>query len=126
MDDALAARLRWALHGAHVRLHDLPLHGQGAGVHVDVADAEGQQLAEAQVGPEGQVDEASEVLGHVRGEVLHLVDVQQRSLVTAGLARALDPAGIPGERVELARQRKIRSLRSPGICAAPRRVYGGG
>ena len=96
VDNTLAARLRWALHGARVRLHHLPLHGHGAGVHVDVADAEGQQLAEAQVGPEGQVDEASEVLGHVRGEVLHLVDVQQRPHVTAGLARTRDPAGIPG------------------------------
>jgi hypothetical protein len=31
--------------------------------------------------------------------MLHLVDVQQRPLVTAGLTRTLDPAGIPGERV---------------------------
>ena len=36
-------------------------------VHADVADAESQQLAEAQVSPEGQVDEAPEVLRHVGG-----------------------------------------------------------
>jgi hypothetical protein len=96
VDDALATRLRWALHGARVRLHDLPLHGHGAGVHVDVTDAEGHQLTEAQRGPEGQVDEAPEVLGHVRGEVLHLVDVQQRSLVTAGLAAPLIRQGFRG------------------------------
>ena len=67
VDDALATHLRWALHGAGVRLDDLPLHGDGAVVHVDVADAESQQLAEAQVSPEGQVDEAPEVLRHVGG-----------------------------------------------------------
>ena len=31
--------------------------------------------------------------------MLYLVEVQQRSLVAAGLARTSDPAGIPGERV---------------------------
>nr|WP_166486415.1 hypothetical protein [Blastococcus saxobsidens] len=67
MDDALAPHLRWTLHGAGVRLHDLPLHGHGAVVHVDVADAESQQLAEAQMSPEGQVDEAPEILRHVGG-----------------------------------------------------------
>src|SRR3954470_23657063 len=41
VDDALASRLRWALHGSRVRLNDLLPHGHGAVLHVDVTDAEG-------------------------------------------------------------------------------------
>jgi hypothetical protein len=76
------------------------------------------------VPPEGELDQAAEVDGHVGGELLDLLEVQQRALVTARLPGPSDAARVARQSVVGDRGGEDRAQDGVGL-ASGRRAGGG-
>src|SRR4051812_2722917 len=100
MHNSAATHLRLDDDGtAAADLDDLTLHGERAGVQVDVATLESEHLADAQVSPEGEQDSRLESRGHRCSSSLHVRGVDQRSFWRVRLPGTADAAGIASYRV---------------------------
>ena len=88
MDRAVAAGLRRSFHGAGVGLDDLTVHRDRPRLDGHVSDAQGQEFAQAQVSPESELKETSEVVGHAGQEPMNLLEVEKPPRLAASLGGA--------------------------------------